>query len=227
MKKAVKKIDVDDKQIVAPDQTTNETVAPITKPKKFSLDRFKTKRLATIANVETLLVGLPLSKLGDVKDWVRLHPNEAEYWTEELCFVNVPIKGQKKDTLHLIDEDLAMQYLSGAKILRFRLALATKPNDVFFLCHVPTRNLDNSYNKTCVAACEQAKMKWLQLTSLKEQGIEDYKREFARDQDAFPEPKWPSQSLDELVQTTLAGRMIEDEDHPALLRLIGAKQSLS
>ena len=32
-----------------------------------------------------------------------------EYWTAELCFVNVPIKGQKHDTLHLIDEDLAMQ----------------------------------------------------------------------------------------------------------------------
>jgi hypothetical protein len=162
-----------------------------------------------------------------VKDFVRLHPDEEAHWTPELCFVNVPIKGQKRDTLHLIDEDIALQYLSGGKILRFRLALATKPNDVFFFCVVPTRNLDNAYNKTCLLACEQAKTLWVQLTSLKETGVEDYKRDFARDQDAFPKPKWPAQSLDDLIEKAFAGRQIDHDDHPALLRLIGAKQSLS
>ena len=75
---------------------------------------------------------------------MRLHPDEETYWSHELCFVNVPIKGQKRDTLHLIDEDLAMRYLPSGKIQRFRLALATKPFDVFFLCHVPSRNLTTS-----------------------------------------------------------------------------------
>lgn len=204
-----------------------EEVAPIAKPSAFSLDKFKTKRTAAIANVETLLAGLPLYKFADAKDFVRLQPDEEAYWSPELCFVNVPIKGQKHDTLHLIDEDVALLYLSPGKIARFRLALATKPNDVFFFCHVPTRNLDNSYNKTCLLACEQAKVLWVQLTSLKETGVEDYKRDLARDQDAFPEPKWPAQSLDELIEKAFAGRMIDREDHPALLRLIGAKQSLS
>jgi hypothetical protein len=31
-----------------------------------------------------------------------------------------------------------MRSLPSARILRFRLALAAKPGDVFFLCHVPT-----------------------------------------------------------------------------------------
>ena len=54
-----------------------------------------------------------------------------------------------------------------------------------------------------------------------------YKVDRAQDPDAFPAPKWPSQSLGDLIGKTFAGRMIEDEDHPGLLRLIGAKQSMS
>ena len=56
--------------------------------------------------------------------------------------MNVPTKGQKHDTLHLIEEELAMRFLPSARILRMRLALATKPYDVFFLCQVPSQNLD-------------------------------------------------------------------------------------
>jgi hypothetical protein len=71
-----------------------------------------------------------------------------------------------------------------------------------------------------------AKTAWVQATSRKEEGVEAYKIDFARDADAFPEPKWPEQLLADLIDKTFAGRMIDREDHPALLRLIGAKQSL-
>ena len=66
----------------------------------------------------------------------------------------------------------------------------------------------------------------MQATSRREENVDGYKIDFARDQDAFPDPKWPTQSLDELIVMTFAGRMIEPRDHPALLRLIGAKQNL-
>ena len=121
-----------------------------------------------------------------------------------------------------------MRYLPSGRILRFRLALATKPYDVFFLCHVPTQNLDNTWNESNLQACEQAKTHWVQATSRKEEGVESVQEStVARDPDAFPEPKWPTQSLDELIETTFAGRMIDSEDHPGLLRLIGARQSTS
>jgi hypothetical protein len=141
-----------------------DTAMSIEKPSGFSLDKFKTKRAATVANVETLQTGLPHHNIAHAKDFVRLHPNEDEYWSPELCFVNVPIKGQKRDTLHLIDEDLAVRFLSSGKILRFRLALATKPFDVFFLCHIPTRNEDNNWNATNLLGCEKSKKTWVQLT---------------------------------------------------------------
>jgi hypothetical protein len=209
-----------------PEKTEPEATG-IPKPKKFSLEKFTSKRAAAIAGVETQVTGLPHFKISQAKDYVRMHPNEEEYWTRELCFVNVPIKGQKHDTLHLIDEELAVEYLPSARILRFRLALATKPFDIFFFCEVPTRNEDNAWNATALQAIEQAKTKWVEATSRKEEGVESYKINTARDDDAFPEPKWPSQPLIDLLEKTFVGRIIERADHPALLRLIGARQVLS
>ena len=204
-----------------------EPAMSITKPTTFDLDKFKSKRAAAVAGVETLQTALPHHNIAQAKDFVRLHPSEATHWSPELCFVNVPIKGQKRDTLHLIHEELAMRYLPSARILRFRLVLATKPFDVFFLGHVPTRNEDNSWNGSNLQACEQAKTHWTQASSRKEEGVESYKVDVAQDPDAFPEPKWPTQSVGDLIGKTFAGRIIETEDHPGLLRLIGAKQSTS
>ena len=207
--------------------TSEENSVPIVKPDEFNLDKFKAKRTATVANVETLQSPLPVHNMAAAKDFVRLHPDEENYWSDELCFMDVPIKGQKRNTLHLIVEELALRFLEAGEIKRFRLALASKPNDVFFLCEVPTQNLDNSWNNTNLEACGKAKMLWTKAISRKSEGVENYKITFAKEPDAFRDPDWPKQSLGELLARAFAGRMIETEDHPALLRKIGARQSLS
>jgi hypothetical protein len=74
-----------------------EAQKPIAKPSKFNLNKFKSKlESSAVGGVETLQTALPHGSLAAAKDFVRLHPNEDEYWTAELCFVNVPIQGQKK-----------------------------------------------------------------------------------------------------------------------------------
>ena len=85
-----------------------------------------------------------------------------------------------------------MQYLESARIDRFRLALASRPNDAFFLCQVPSQNLDNRYNETNLDGCTQAETHSVQVTSRRGEGVDEYKITFALEQDAFPEPKWPS-----------------------------------
>ena len=77
----------------------DEAAEPITKPSGFSLDRFKSKRAATVANVGTLQGALPHHPISQAKDFVRLHPDEENYWSCELCFVNVPIQGVKRDKI--------------------------------------------------------------------------------------------------------------------------------
>ena len=199
----------------------------IAKPGKFSLEKFKSKRGAAIANVETRPSKLPVQRISDAGDFVRLHHDDQNYWSNELCFVHVPVKGGKGDNLHLIDEEIAMRYLDAKKIKRFRLALASKTYDVHFLCIIPTRNLDNKFNETALTACEDAKTLWTEAVSRKSEGVDEYKVTHARNPKAFPEPKWPSQSLEELIGITFEGRQIESDDHPGLLRLIGEKQDVS
>jgi hypothetical protein len=211
-------------KVVPPSAVAATEPLAIAKPSGFNLDRFKSKRASALANVQTLLPGLPHHKIADAKDFVRLHHDDENYWSSELCFVNVPILGQKKDLQHLIEEDLAMQYLPSARIIRHRLALAAKPYNKFFLCHIPSQNLDNTWNETNLRACIEAKRLWAQATSRSEEAAEGYVVTFARDADAFPEPEWPTQSLAELIETGFAGRLITEADHPALLRLIGASQ---
>jgi hypothetical protein len=127
----------------------------------------------------------------------------------------------------MIVEDLALHFLPNGKILRFRLALATKPFDIFFLCEIPTRHEDNTWNQTNLHACEMAKTRWTQATSGKEKGVEAYEVSFAKESDAFPEPNWLTTPLDDIIGITFTGRTIDREDHPALLRLIGAKPKVS
>ena len=206
-----------------------DNVISIAKPAgKSGLDKFKSKRGAALANIETLPTELKIHTIAEAKDFVRLHHDDENWWSTELCFVNVPIKGQKHDTLHLIDEDLALQYIHPGRIQRNRLALATKPFDVHFLCKIPSQNLDNEWNRAAVKACEMAKTLWVLVVSRKEEGVETYKVDYARNQDAFPEPKWPTaQTLDDLILTRFSGLIIEAADHPGLLRMIGAKQGNS
>ena len=56
------------------------------------MEKFESKRPPTIAGVETLLTPLPVLRIADANDFVRLHPSEEEYWSPELCFVSVPIQ---------------------------------------------------------------------------------------------------------------------------------------
>src|SRR5215831_3626544 len=199
---------------LVPEENGEEATTPIAKPGAFDLNKFKSKQKPTIADVETLQTVLPVHSLAQAKDFVRLHPNEEKYWSDELCFVNVPTKGQTHHTLHLIDEELAMRFLPSARIIRMRLALATKPYDVFFLCQVPSQNLDNPWNESNLKACVLAKTKWTTATSRKAEGVENYKIDAARNPKAFPDPKWPTQSLTELISVTYAGRMIVKDDDP-------------
>lgn len=191
------------------------------------LAKFKSKRPPSIAGVDTVLTPLPVMRISDAKDWVRLHPAEDAYWSPELCFVSVPIKGEKRDLLHLIDEDIATQYLSADRIKRQRLALATRPHDSFFLCIIPSQNLDNTWNATNIIACRRAQEQWVQASSRRSENVDGYKIDTARDVDAFPEPTWPQPSLSSMIEITFRGSCIDCDPHPALNRLIGARQDLA
>ena len=77
------------------DQPTRVTPLKIAKPTGF-MDKFRSKKPPTIAGVDTVLSALKIHRLGDVRDFFQLNPNEEEYWSPELCFVEVPDQGRQK-----------------------------------------------------------------------------------------------------------------------------------
>ena len=194
-----------------------EEVVPlkIVKPAAGFMEKFRSKRPPTIAGVETLLTALPTT---EDRRRQRLGPacirRKRTIGRCELCFVSVPIKGEKRDMLHLIDEEIAVQHLPAKKIKRQRLALASKPHDIFFLCIVPSQNLDNSWNATALRPARKPRRCGCRLPRARLEGVESYKIDYARDPDAFPDPKWPSRTLDELIEVTFRNANIDTDDHP-------------
>jgi hypothetical protein len=114
----------------------------------------------------------------------------------------------------------------------FRLALGTKPYNVYFLCHIPVRNLDNVWNATNLDGCIKAKTLWVKVISKKDRNTEGYevivsKSEMEGRGSPFPEPMWPSDDIDTLIAATFEGRMIMETTDPARLRLVGDRQKIS
>jgi hypothetical protein len=211
-------------------EPTTEPPVSIEKPKGGFLSRFKTSKPES-GRVEKLLTALPHGKLSEAKDYIRLHPDEENYWSDECYFVSVPVQGQKDAMLHLVAGYLAEQLAPG-RAQRFRLALASKPYNVFFLAHVPSRNLENEWNRSGLEACGQAKKFWVTVTSKKAEGKEGYQIERTWSErkgegSPYPEPDWPTESLDEIIATTFDGRTITEETDPAWGRLVGIKPKLS
>jgi hypothetical protein len=200
----------------------------VAKPGAFRLADFKSTRNDEKAEVSKEPVPLSVIRIAHVKDYVRLHEDTAAYWSGELDFVTVPIKGEKQGALHLISPGLA-HLLPPNLVQHFGLALATKPYDEFFLCHVPTRGLENStWLQSDALACEEAMGRWVMVNSLRTDGHERYGVTFAKDNDFVPVPNWPTESLEYLIGVTFGAgdhksRCIIDEEHPGLVRLLGGK----
>ena len=139
-------------------EDSNSDVAPIAKPpSKFSLDKFKSKPASTIANVETKLGQLPHFKIAAAGDFVRLHPDEETYWSPELCFVNGADQRTKpRELLHLIDEEVAMRFLSAKKIRALPAGAGNQALRCFLSVHIPTRT-STTLQLSNLQGCEQAK----------------------------------------------------------------------
>ena len=188
----------------------DEAPMSIPKPSKSQLDMFKSTRDPSIAGVETLLTALPHHNMSEAKDWVRLHPDEENYWSPELCFVH------RADQRAKTRPAASDQRRSGQALPRQRSdpALSLGAGDqsrttssFSVTCRRRTSTTPGT-TPACGLAC-RPRAKWAQATSRKGENAEGYQITYAKDQDSFPEPNWPKQTLDELILVTFNGRMID------------------
>ena len=160
------------------------TEKPATSPeisivKPSFLDKYKSKRPPTIGGVDAELNPLKVLRIGEVGDFARFHPNEDEYWTPELCFVSVPVNGEKRDMLHLIDEDIAVQVPAGEEDQaacgwRWRRSRTTSSSSAS--CRRRTSTIRGTSRRSRLV--QKAKTPWVQALSRKAEGVDAYKIEY-------------------------------------------------
>jgi hypothetical protein len=179
-----------------------------------------------MSGVRTVLQRLDMLTLSDARDWVLVCDNPA-YITPPLMFISVPVQGQKHNAVHLIDKAVALRNCDDREIEQYRLVLAARPHDRFFLAKVPCANLENSWNESMLRAVEYAKQRWCKVLSQRAQGHDRYATKDVRDNRSPPPgpygvPNWPTQTMGQIMKATFTDPVLDD-NHPALLRLVGGK----
>jgi hypothetical protein len=75
----------------------------------------------------------------------------------------------------------------------------------------------NPWHESLAQAVELAKLKWLRITANMYTGSYDVYEA----QGALPEPEWPEQGMDILIEVAFRGKIIESLDHPVVQSLLG------
>ena len=197
----------------------------IAKPGAFNLDLFKTKSSPNIAGVATLLTALPHHNIAQANDWVRLHSGRGKLL---VCRAVLRHRSDQRpeERPRASDHRRVGDAVSAEQSDQDSTGSRSPPSQTMCSSCATSRHR-TSTTRSMRLRCRHAS--WPRRSGCKQpaaraKAVDDYQIDFARDPDAFPEPNWPKQSLDELIGVTFTGRMITSENDPALLRLIGAKQ---
>jgi len=80
-----------------------------------------------------------------------------------------------------------------------------------------TRGRPNGYTQTAWEAATAAESKWVRLEANESRTGYDV----IEAETQWPDPEWPSETLDELVERAFNDRLITNLDHEVLLKLRG------
>lgn len=75
----------------------------------------------------------------------------------------------------------------------------------------------NGWHQSLARAVEMAKTRWIRLSPNQFRGGYDVFEAIGQ----LPEPQWPAESFEELLEIGFRGRLITSEDHPLIQQLLG------
>jgi len=156
------------------------------------------------------IVTIPVRK-PDKQKFFRTHP------TSEVLVHLVEIK--EEGEYYLVRKS-ALQALVGETKL-FRLHLCYYQNGTIFLCPIPQPDEDgkwNQWHKSLAIAIVDAKKKWIR--AIPDKSINGYTIIEANGQ--ISEPEIPRMSLEEILQIAFKDRIIDNENHPIVKKLMGS-----
>jgi hypothetical protein len=169
------------------------------------------QNFSELAGVKKALLTVPVRK-----------PNRYEFFrvnpSEDWCFETAVLEFKEERETFLVDRSL-WPVLSGELVPKVLFAVINRQG-VLSIWPIRLPGEDgrlDPWNKSALEAAKIAKKRWISVRS--NMSLAAYEVwEASAD---IPEPEWPENSFQEILQIAFRDNYVESEDHPAIKRLRG------
>ncbi len=154
-----------------------------------------------------VLVGKPKKP-----QFFRTHGSEA------MTFPTMILENKEASESYLVVPEVAQEIAELVRAVKLHAAIDRQNN--VFLIPVPLPGEDgtrNPWHESLAQAVEHAKQAWIRITANMHVGGYDIYEAQAE----LPEPEWPADDIDALVQVAFRGKIITSVDHPVVQSLLG------
>ena len=185
------------------------------KKRKINLDRVKAKASQqSVVGVTTEYTVIPVRN-PKPDEFYRVTPGE-EY------SANINILQMKTDNeWYLVDEDILPEIQLESQLKVMQLYVCVTQNSTPFVCLIPLPDSDgrlNSWHESGHKSMEEAKSFWVRRQADRSNGGYLITKAI---NSMLPDPKWPSEPLEDLIEKAFDRYYIDKIDHPVLRRLRG------
>ena len=176
------------------------------------LDQLRIKPdYAANLGIKKLLTHVPVRR-PDRQWFVRVHPDEI--YRIDVAILEIIDEGES----YFVDPSLHLDL--STELTYKTLYTAVNRQGVTFLWPVRLPGEDgrtDDWNRVAREAAEIAMSRWIKLTANRSLGTYDVS-EAAAD---LPEPHWPTESMEQLLEVAFRGKIIDSLEHPIVLQLQG------
>jgi len=166
-----------------------------------------------LAGAKEYLSKLPVRKATRQEFW-RAHHDEG------MSLVTSAIEDKETREYYIIAPDMVPSMLALGEVVAVKFTPAITRQGVLLL--VPAKlpgeaSSNTAWQDTMLLAVERAKTKWVRVSA--DMALGAY-RIFEALGD-LSEPEWPKMTLNEMLEISFKGRVIDSEDHPIFNKLLG------
>ena len=161
--------------------------------------------------VKKLLTTVPVSK-PKKPQFFRTHTSVA------MTFMAMFLEQKETRESYLVLPNVAQEISELARPVMLYAAIDRQNN--IFLIPVPLPDeagTRNRWHESLAQTLELAKLKWLRIAANMYTGSYDVYEA----QGTLPNPEWPDQSIETLVEVAFRGKIIDSLDHPVVQSLLG------
>ena len=193
----------------------NQTTTAVATSQTQAPSPFTSLRLAQnfgeTLGVKKVLTTVPVGKPSKDR-FFRTHPSPS--WVFPTWILENQVAGET----YLVSTEVASVLGNLARPVELYAAIDRQNNPFLIPIPLPGPNgVRNPWHESRAQAVERAKSVWLRISSNKDLGGYDIHEATAK----LPDPVWPDNTMDELLEIAFRGRIIKNVDHAIVQERLG------